>query len=86
MGTAKVECQHRCRNTCEMLSDAMMRERKLIAHFETMISDCRDPHIRDFAGELAKEHTQLLTRIGQKLSEIKVNAEVLDDIIESFDP
>jgi len=50
-----------------------------------MLDDCNDPAMRKFVKELIETHELLLARMSAKLSEIKANAEVLDDIIEGFE-
>ena len=85
METEKGDCEHRCRNTCAMLSDALQDERKRIAYFERMLVDCDDPATKSFVQELVETHRLLVNRINERLNEIKANARVLDDIIEGFE-
>jgi len=85
MGTGKSDCEHRCRNTCAMLSSALQDEKSKIRYYEAMLDDCNDPAMRKFVKELIETHELLLARMSAKLSEIKANAEVLDDIIEGFE-
>jgi hypothetical protein len=85
MGTAKGECEHRCRNTCAMLVEALQDEKKQIAYFETMLGVCDDPAIKSFVKELIETHGLLVNQIKEKLGVIKANAEVLDDIITGFE-
>lgn len=85
MGTGKGDCEHRCRNTCAMLSDALQDERRRIAYFETMLGDCDDPAMKNFVQELIETHKLLVNQISERLNEIKANARVLDDIIEGFE-
>jgi hypothetical protein len=85
MGTGKGDCEHRCRTTCAMLSDALQDERRRITYFEKMLVDCDDPAMRNFVKELIETHKLLVNRISERLNEIKANARVLDDIIEGFE-
>ena len=85
MGTGKGDCEHQCRNSCAMLSDALRDEKKKIAYYETMLGDCDDPAMKSFVIEILETHKTLVARIGEKLDVIKVNAEILDDIIEGFE-
>jgi hypothetical protein len=85
MATGKTDCEHRCRNTCAMLNDALQDEKKKIAYYESMLNDCDDPGVRTFTKELLEAHSLLVSRISQKISEIGSNAEVLDNIIDGFE-
>lgn len=85
MGTEKSNCEHRCRNTCAMLNDALQDEKKRIAYYESMLNVCDDPAVKNFTNEVLETHRLLVFRIGEKLEEIKANAKVLDDIIDGFE-
>ncbi len=85
MGTEKIDCEHRCRNSCAMLSEALGDEKKKIVYYETMLGDCDDPAMKNFVLELLEMHKLLVARIGEKLHVIRANAAVLDDIIEGFE-
>jgi len=85
MGIEKSKCEHRCRNTCAMLSEALQDETKKISYYETMLNDCDDPAMKHFVTEIIGVHTRLVKRITEKLSTIKSNAEVLDDIMTSYE-
>lgn len=80
-----VECEHRCRNTCTMLNDALRDEMMKIAYYEKMLLDCNEPEMRKFVKEVISTHNALMDRITDRLDVIKTNAEVLDDIIASFE-
>jgi hypothetical protein len=68
-----------------MLSDALKDEKKKIAYYEVMLAECDDPAMRNFVNEVADSHRTLVKCITEKLNQIKANAEVLDDIITSFE-
>lgn len=85
MGIGTTVCQHRCRNTCAMLSAAWQDEIKKIAYLEQMLKECDEPEMRKFVKELIYSHELLSNRITERLNVIKARAEVLDDIIESFE-
>ena len=85
MGTGKGDCEHRCRNTCAMLCDALQDEKKKITYYETMLTECDDPAMQKFVNEVMELHKTLVGRITEKLNVIRANAEVLDGIITSFE-
>jgi rubrerythrin len=85
MGATKTQCEHRCRNTCAMLDEALQNEQKQIAFFESMLADCDDPVVKKFAKEVVDSHTLLANRIKEQLDTIKANAEVLDGVMTSFE-
>lgn len=85
MSAGKSECEHRCRNTCALLNEALLEEEKRVAFYESMVAECSDPSVKKFTLELASEHRRLLSRIREKLAEIGARAEILDDIIDGFE-
>jgi len=85
MTEQKLECDHRCRNTCALLAGALKDEKKIVEYFETVLAKCDDPGIVAFVKELRTTHARVADEIESKLNEIKANAEILDDIIEGFD-
>jgi hypothetical protein len=68
-----------------MLNDALQDEKKKITYYEAMIAECDDPSMQKFVNEVLGSHKTLVNRITDKLNQIKANAEVLDDIITSFE-
>lgn len=85
MTTEKIECGHRCRNTCATLNSALKDQKKIIEYYEVMLEECDDPGMIKFAKELLATHSHIASRIEEKLGEIKANAEILDDIIDGFE-
>ncbi len=81
----KMECEHRCRNTCAMLSRILKDERSAVEACDTMIRDCDDPAMIGFARELLKTHSSLEKQIENALSDIKAKAGILDDVIEGLE-
>jgi hypothetical protein len=85
MGKEEKTCQHRCRNTCSMLHEALRDEAVKIAFYETMLGECDDPAMRKFVKELVGTHEQMIERIRERLSVISANAEALDGVIASYE-
>jgi rubrerythrin len=79
------DCEHRCRNTCALLSEAMQDEKRKVAYYEDMLSKCDDPAVKNFVKELVESHRVIVARIAEKLDIIHTNAEVLDNIMTSFE-
>jgi hypothetical protein len=68
-----------------MLVDALRDEKKLIAYYESILTQCNDPAIKHFVSEIIATHGLLVGRIIEQLNVIRANSEVLDDIMTSFD-
>ncbi len=85
MEPGKRDCDHRCRNTCALLSEALGDEKRMIAYYEDMLTKCNDPAVKNFVNELIETHGIVVGRITEKLEIIRANAEVLDNIITSFE-
>lgn len=80
-----VECEHRCRNTCAMLNDALRSELARVKEYEKMLVECDDPEMLKFVRELVGTHKAVINSITERLDVIKANAGVLDDIISGFE-
>jgi rubrerythrin len=85
MTKEKNSCQHRCRNTCSMLHEALRDEAGKIAFYEQMLGECDDPAMRKFVKELVSIHNGLIEKIRDRLNEISATAEALDGVIASFE-
>lgn len=85
MGVENVDCDHRCRNTCAMLTEGLKVEIKQVAYYEQMLRDCDEPEVRKFAKELFDAHKDLAHQIAERLSIIKTKAQVLDEIIAGYE-
>ncbi len=88
-GTLKPEkeaCNHDCRITCRMLTEAMRKEAEMIHFYENMMTECDYPDVNSFVRELLEDKSRMVLRINQKLNEIRVHGQVSDGIISSFEP
>ena len=85
MGAEKTDCDHRCRNICAMLAEGLDDEKKRLAYYSKMVNECDEPETKKFARELLDAHTDLARRIAERLSIIKTKAQVLDEIIASYE-
>ena len=85
MEPGKRDCDHRCRNTCALLSEALGDEKRTIVFYEEMLTKCDDPAVKNFVKELIETHRIVVSQITEKLESIRANAEVLDNIITSFE-
>ncbi len=85
MAEDKIECEHRCRNTCAMLTRILRDERSTIESCNKMLHDCEDPAMIQLAEQLLKIHSGLTKQIESTLVEIGAKAGILDDIIEGLE-
>ncbi len=85
MGNEKVECDHRCRNTCAMLAEGLHEELSQVVYYERLVKNCDDPETKKFAEEILGSHRELARRITEQLSTIKTKAQMLDAIIASYE-
>jgi hypothetical protein len=81
-----VDCNHDCRITCKMLTEAMRKEAEMIHFYEILMAECDYPDVNSFIRELLEEKSRIVLRINQKLNEIRVRGQVSEGIISSFEP
>ncbi len=79
------DCEHRCRNTCAMLTRVLRDERSAIESCNQMLRDCEDPAMIAFAKDIVKTHSSTAAQIESALNEIKARAGILDDMIEGLE-
>jgi hypothetical protein len=77
-------CEHRCRDTCAMLNNALHQETVLVRFYESAITQCDEVEMRSFLRGLAEERSAGIIRIMQKLNEVKARSQILDGINSSF--
>jgi hypothetical protein len=82
----EIECNHDCRITCKMLTEAMREETEMIHFYEQLMNECDYPDVNSFVRELLEEKSRIVLRINQKLNEIRARGQVSDSIISSFEP
>jgi hypothetical protein len=86
METGIIECNHDCRITCKMLTEAMRKEAEMIHFYEQLMTECDYPEVNSFVRELLEEKSRIVLRINQKLNEIRAHGQVSDSIISSCNP
>ncbi len=86
MEPGTIECNHDCRITCKMLTEAMRKEAEMIHFYEKLMIECDYPDVNSFVRELLEEKSRIVLRINQKLNEIRARGQVSDGIISSFEP
>jgi hypothetical protein len=79
------ECNHDCRITCRMLTEAMREEAEMIHFYEKLMTECDYPGVNSFMRELLEEKSRIVLRINQKLNEIRADGQVSDGIMSSFE-
>jgi hypothetical protein len=86
MEPKSIECNHDCRITCKMLTEAMRKEAEMIHFYENLMIECDYPDVNSFIRELLEEKSRFVLRINQKLNEIRARGQVSDSIMSSFEP
>jgi hypothetical protein len=76
-----VHCNHDCRITCQMLTDAMRKEAEMVQFYETILTDCDYPAVHSFVRELLQEKSSIVLHINQKLNEIRACGQVSNGVI-----
>jgi len=78
-------CEHTCRNTCTALTRALHYETSLVRLSEEIIQQCDDADIKEFMRDLARNSSEAVIRIMQKMNEVQARNQILNNIGESFD-
>jgi Zn ribbon nucleic-acid-binding protein len=81
-----VKCNHDCRITCKMLTEAMRKEAEMIQFYESLMTECDYPEVNSFVRELLEEKSRIVLHINQKLNEIRARGQISNGIISSFEP
>ena len=84
--TAGAKCNHDCRITCKMLTDAMRKEAEMIQFYETIMVECDYPDVNSFVRTLLEEKSRIVLRINQKLNEIRACGQVSSGVISECNP
>lgn len=79
-------CEHTCRNTCSALTRALQFETALVRLSEEVIQQCDDADIKEFMRDLARNSSESVIRIMQKMNEVQARTQILDGIANSFEP
>ena len=86
MEPSGIGCNHDCRITCKMLTEAMRKEAEMIHFYEKLMIECDYPYVNAFVRELLEEKSRMVLHINQKLNEIRARGQVSEGIISSFEP
>ena len=86
MEPSEIDCNHDCRITCKMLTEAMRKEAEMIHFYEKLMIECDYPDVNAFVRELLEEKSRIVLHINQKLNEIRARGQVSEGIISSFEP
>jgi len=86
MEPSGINCNHDCRITCKMLTEAMRKEAEMIHFYEKLMIECDYPDVNAFVRELLEEKSRIVLHINQKLNEIRARGQVSEGIISSFEP
>ncbi len=81
-----MQCNHDCRVTCKMLTEAMRLETEMVHFYEKLMTECDYPYVNSFVREMLEEKSGIVLRINQKLNELRANGQVSNGIIASFEP
>lgn len=85
MNTFPFTCEQTCRNTCSALTRALQHETALVRLSEEVIQQCDDGDIQEFMRDLARNSSEQVIRIMQKMNEVQARTQILDNIASSFD-
>ena len=81
-----IKCNHDCRITCKMLTEAMRKEAEMIQFYETIMIECDYPTVNSFVRELLEEKSRIVLRINQRLNEIRACGQVSNGVISECNP
>jgi len=84
--SGNAQCNHDCRITCKMLTEAMRKEAELIQFYETIMTECDYPAVNSFVRELLEEKSRIVLHINQKLNEIRACGQVSNGVISECNP
>ena len=79
-------CNHDCRITCKMLTEAMRKEAEMIHFYETIMTECDYPEVNSFVRKLLEEKSRIVLYINQKLNEIRACGQVSNGVISDCNP
>ena len=79
-------CNHDCRITCKMLTEAMRKEAEMIQFYETLMTECDYPAVNSFVRGLLEEKSRIVLHINQKLNEIRACGQVSNGVISDCSP
>ena len=82
----EIHCEHACRNTCGMLSKAILLEANLTGFYEQLSKECDYPDVEALLVDLMDHHRRAVNSIGEKLTSLKARGQMLDGVMSSFDP
>ena len=68
------------KNLNAFMPAAMMR------FYERMMNECTYPDVQAFIREILEERSSAILRIVQKLNELKVRGQTIEDVRSSFNP
>jgi hypothetical protein len=79
-------CNHDCRITCNMLTEAMRKEAEMIHFYEAIMTECDYPDVNSFVRNLLEEKSRIVLHINQKLNEIRACGQVSNGVISECNP
>jgi hypothetical protein len=79
-------CNHDCRITCNMLTEAMRKEAEMIHFYESIMTECDYPEVNSFLRKLLEEKSRMVLYINQKLNEIRACGQVSNGVISDCNP
>jgi len=86
MESCIIECNHDCRITCKMLTEAMRKEAEMIQFYEQLMTECDYPEVNSFVRKLLEEKSRIVLHINQKLNEIRACGQVSNGVISECNP
>lgn len=77
-------CEHACKNTCEALNQALIKESGILEIYAGVVDECSLPEAKSLLSELIDEKKKVVQKLGQALNELQEKSHIIDDIAESY--
>lgn len=84
MGNNKINCDHACKNTCEALNQAMLKEEGILEIYNSVVDECSLPEAKFLLSALIDEKRKVIRKLEQALLELQEKSHIIDDIAESY--
>ena len=67
-----------------MLTAALAEETMTVRFYQSVLTQCDEPHVHGFVRSLVEERSASVIRIMQKLNEIKARSQTMDGVQSSY--
>jgi len=80
----KINCDHACKNTCEALNQALIKENSILEIYDSVVDECSLPEAKALLFQLIDEKKKVVQKLGEALNELQEKSHIIDDIAESY--